>query len=514
MKYSPVLLSLTVLALGGCWSMAPDYKRPENPVPATQFNGAGTQEKLDTKHAAFLGWKNFYKDEQLKQLLQLGLENNRDLRVAVLNIEKLEAAYRINRSLFFPSVDGSASWTRSRTPETISMTGETIHANSSQAVGLVSYELDVWGRIKSLTDAAWEDYLQIGEVERTVRITVSSSIALQYYSYSLACEQLAVAEKMLELARDYRSTVLQNRNAGLVSELDFSMADAQYHQTVDSVEQLKTEKEQAYNALQLLVGAELPKNLVPAKSLMSDGFVAELPAGLPSELLTARPDILAAEHALKSANANIGAARAAFFPSVTLTASAGWAAGDHNELLHRNARSWAISPSVNVPIFNGGRLAAELDVAKLEREVEIANYEKAIQTAFKEVSDEFAVANTIEQRVVAQDAYLGAEKRRYEIVRDNYDCGNASSLDVILAQQDYFGAQQSVLSTRYERLANRIRFYSALGGGWASETIGQNDEIKAQTPTQKMVIIEANDEQNLVPTACEIMAEESLKDFE
>ncbi|MCR5184332.1 MAG: efflux transporter outer membrane subunit [Opitutales bacterium] len=516
MKKSSFYISLFALALGGCWTMAPDYERPQSPVGNDRFNGAGTQVELGAGHAAFLGWRHFYKDETLCRLMQQGLENNRDLRVAVLNIEKLAAAYRINRSLFFPSVNGNASWTRTRTPETVpsNVTGSALRTNNSQAVGLISYELDIWGRIKSLNDAAYENYLRAAEVERTVRITLAASIAQQYYAYSLATEQLEISQKMLALAKEYRDIVSENYNSGLVSELDFSMAEAQYQQTVDSVEQLKAAKAQAYNALQLLVGSQLPETLVPGKSLTDEALVADLPAGLPSELLTARPDILAAEHALKAANANIGAARAAFFPSVTLTASAGWAAGEHNELLHRNARTWQISPSVNLPIFNGGRLAAELDVAKLEREVEIANYEKAIQAAFKEVSDEFAVANTIEQRVAAQDIYLKSEKRRYEIVRDNYDCGNASSLDVILAHQAYFGAQQSALATRFERVCNKIRFYKALGGGWTAEAIGGNEEIVSAGTEEGQAFEEEFVDQNLVPTSCEAMAKESLEDFE
>lgn len=514
MKYNSFIFSLAVLAVSGCWSMAPDYKRPENPVSAEKFNGAGTSSAAASKHAAFLGWKNFYKNEELKKLLDTGLKNNRDLRTAILNLEKVEAAYRINRSALFPSVNGAASWSRSRTPETVSMTGRQI-GNNTSAVGLISYELDVWGRIYSLNESAREQYLQMGETERTVRITVCSGIALQYYAYSLACEQLQIAEQMLALAKDYRDKVCENHEVGLVSELDFSMADAQFQSTTDSVEQLKAAKEQAFNTLQLLAGTTLDKNLVPAKIMQGDE-VAELPAGLPSELLTARPDILAAEHALKAANANIGAARAAFFPSVTLTASAGWMSTDPNELLHRNARTWSIAPSVNVPIFNGGRLAAELDVAKLEREVQIANYEKAIQTAFKEVSDEFAVANTIGRRTEAQDACLSDEKRRYEIVRDNYDCGNASALDVILAQQAYFGAQQSALATHFERIANKIRFYRALGGGWASETMMQDSEIAEGTASseEKSVPADDEDEQNLIPVSCEMMAQQSLEDFE
>ncbi|MCD8204573.1 MAG: efflux transporter outer membrane subunit [Coprobacillus sp.] len=478
------LAAAGTLVLGSACTMQPEYTRPEAPVPE-EFRGApeGSQ-ALGDNHTAFLGWQNFYKDERLKKYIEIGLANNRDLRVAVLNIEKFAAQYRISRSQLMPGVNAGGYWDRTHTARQISDTGREYTSNTFGAnIGLVSYEVDIWGRIRSLKDQAWEEFLQTAETERTVRLTLVSSIALQYFACELSREQLQIAEQSLELAKDYRDLVKSQMDAGTASELDFHQAEAQYQNELNSTEELRATNEQNENAFALLLGAGVPEGVVlpPPVPLSQNDALETVPAGLPSELLAYRPDILSAEHALLAANANIGAARAAFFPSITLNASAGFESTELNQLFKGSSRTWSFSPSVNIPIFSGGRLSAELDVAKLQREVEIANYEKAIQTAFREVSDEFATLNTIRKRVEAQEQALASQKRRYEILKDSYEAGNATSLQVILAQQDYFAAQQNVLGVYYAEIASKITLYKALGGGWSQE----NFDIKAAREAAK-----------------------------
>ncbi len=473
MNLKLIFLAAGTLAAGAACTMQPDYTRPEPPTPK-EFRGApADSQELAEKHSAFLGWRNFYKDERLKRYLEIGLANNRDLRVAVLNIEKFAAQYRITRSQLMPTINIDGSYSRSRTARELSSTGREYTGNVFDAeIGLVSYEIDIWGRIRSLKDEAWEQYLQIAETERTVRSTLVSSIALQYFACELSREQLEISEQSLELSKQYRDLVKSQFDIGAASELDYHQAEAQYQSSLNATEELRATNEQNINAFALLLGADVPDDseLPPPHKLSDESAVlATVPAGLPSELLAMRPDILSAEHALLAANADIGAARAAFFPSITLNASAGFASTDLSDLFKGSSRTWGFSPTVNIPIFNGGRLAAELDVAKLQREIEIANYEKAIQTAFREVSDEFAVLNTIDKRVAAQEQTLASQKRRYEIVNMSYEAGNATSLQVILAQQDYFSAQQSVLAVHYAKIASKISLYKALGGGWSQD---------------------------------------------
>ncbi len=260
--------------------------------------------------------------------------------------------------------------------------------------------------------------------------------------------------------------------------------------------------------------SELP----PAKKLSEESAaLAVVPAGLPSEILANRPDVLAAEHALLAANANIGAARAAFFPSISLTASGGFGSTELSDLFKGYSKAWSFAPSIYLPIFEGGRLHAQLDVAALQREIEIANYEKAIQTAFREVSDEFAVLNTIAKRVEAQKQVLESQKRRFEIVSENYDAGNATSLQVILAQQDYFAAQQSFLAVYFAEISSKIALYKALGGGWTKEDFVVPAKEKSAVPAgeKSAVLAETSDEDDeLAPISCEEMAQQSLEDFE
>jgi len=477
------LLPFLAFAATAC-TMAPDYERPDvrDIVSETYAGIAATTP--DESAATRLGWTEFFADERLKSLIRSGLEKNRDLRVAILNVEQVRARYDIQWAELLPNLNGSAAFTRSRTNEYLSSSGKAMTTNQFSLGVAASYEVDLWGRVRSLTDKAFEQFLQAAENERAARISLVAQIAMQYYTLELANERLALSEKSLATTKEYRDQIENRFRAGIATELDFATADAQYHSLVSSTEQLRETQKQAVNALALLVGeTALPQSDVPALPLASANLLKPLEAGIPSHVLVLRPDVLAAERALRAANADIGAARAAFFPSISLTGTAGLASTELDDLFTGSARTWSFVPSVNVPIFDyfNGRLSAQLDVAELQKEIEIANYEKAIQSAFREVADELVVQESIDKRVAAEEAVLSARERRYELTAKNYEHGKSLYLEVLLAQNDLFSAQQSLVQTRFAKIASMISLYRALGGGWTENTVPAGEHVATTT---------------------------------
>jgi multidrug efflux system outer membrane protein len=456
-----LLLIPGLALLAGC-TLAPHYERPAAPVAANwpQSGAVGGTKAVDT------GWRDFFADRRLQALIALALENNRDLRVAVLRVEQSRAQYRIQRSYLLPSIDATGSGTRQRTPADVSLTGQaTTTSQYSVSAGVTSFELDLFGRVQSLKNQALEQYLATDEARRATQLTLVAEVATQYFTERAYAEQLALARQTLEAVQASYDLTVRRNEAGTTSELDLRTAEAQRQQAIANVAVYERQRAQAENALVELVGQPLPAGLPAAETLDRQSLLAGLAPGLPSELLQNRPDIRQAEHTLKAANANIGAARAAFFPSITLTASGGTSSAELSGLFKANSGAWSFAPQVSLPLFAAGRNRANLDVAQLDRRIEVAQYEKAIQTAFREVADALVAQVPLDAQIAAQQAQVAAERERQRLTDLRYQNGTDSYLTVLLAQQDFYSARQSLIEGQLLRLTNAINLYKALGGG-------------------------------------------------
>ena len=472
-----MLLALTA-ALAGCANLAPDYTQPTAPVPARWTSQAAakpaigstgqTDGEIDADH---LGWREFFLDPRLQQVIAAALDNNRDLRVAALNIEKARAQYRITDANRYPSISATGTSSASRTPAELSTSGRAaVSRQQSVTVGVSAYELDFFGRLKNLSDAALESYQYQVETRRSTHISLVAEVATAWLT-------LASDRDLLKLAQDTyasqsRTFELSQRShdIGTVSGVDLASQEATVESARADVARYTSQVEQDLNALRLLVGADIDGSLLPAGLPDTASVVPATPAGLPSQVLLRRPDVLAAEHTLKSANADIGAARAAFFPSISLTANGGTASRTLGGLFKAGSGSWTFSPSINLPIFNAGSLRASLDSAKITRDIDVANYEKAIQTAFREVADALAVRATLDQRLDAQGKATAASEKAFRLSDARYKSGIDSYLTTLVAQRTLYSAQQSLISLRLTEQSNRITLYKVLGGGWSEQT--------------------------------------------
>jgi outer membrane protein, multidrug efflux system len=454
-----------LLLVAGC-TLAPRYHRPAPPVSAS----AGTANAPATANASDLGWRDVFPDERLAALVALALENNRDLRVATLNVELTRAQHRIQRAGELPAVVASASGSRQRIPADLSVTRTALTASSYSVGGALAFELDLFGRLRSLSGAALEQYLQTEEARRSAQLSLVAAVATQYLFVRALEDQIALARGTLETLQASYGLTQRTYQAGRTSELDLRTAEAQVETARFNLSAAELQRTQAEDALVLLVGAPLPATLPAPRPLDAQRVVAELPSGVSSDVLQRRPDVLSAEHALLSANAVIGAARAAFFPSITLTAFGGKASADLSNLFLPGADTWSFAPRINLPIFAGGALRASLDVAEVRKSIEVAHYERAVQVAFREVADALAARDALGTQLEAQEARVRAEQRRYELSDLRYRKGVDSYLVVLTAQRDLFAAQLGLIQSRFARLANLVDLYRALGGGWRERT--------------------------------------------
>jgi outer membrane protein, multidrug efflux system len=461
------ILTLFILALAGC-TLAPKYQRPAAVISPAWPAAAGTdQSRTNSISAADIGWREFFLDPRLQQLIQLALTNNLDLRVAVLNVEQSRALYRIQRSALFPTINATAGGSRQRLPGVLSGNGQPLTTTLYRAdLGTTAYELDLFGRVRSLKAAALETYVATEEARRSAQIALVAAVGNAEYLERAFTEQLAVARQTLTTVSESYELTKRSYEAGVVSELDLRTAEGQVQTARSNVAAFELQLAEAEDNLVLLVGRPLPQDLPPPPPLNAADSLPDVPAGLPSDLLQRRPDILAAEHQLKAANASIGAARAAFFPAITLTASAGTASSQLDDLFASGSGAWIFAPQISLPIFTGGRNRANLDAAKIGKLIEVANYEKAIQTAFREVSDSLAARATVTIQLDAGSALVAAEQRRYELADARFRQGVDSYLSVLSAQQDLYSAQENLIQFQFSRLSNLINLYQALGGGW------------------------------------------------
>lgn len=409
MSKSLLSLAVTAFVLSGC-SLIPDYQRPEAPVAAQFPQGpAYSPTQAPSQAAAEQGWKQFFHDPALQQLIQTALENNRDLRVAALNIDAYAAQYNIQRADLFPAVSATGSGSRQRVPARSSQTGkEGISSSYSATLGISSYELDLFGRVRSLSEEALQKYFATEEARRSTQISLVASVATAYLTWQSDKELLKLTQETLGAYEQSYKLTSRSNEVGVASALDLSQARTSVENARVSLARYKRQVAQDENSLTLLLGTGLPANI--ASKPLSDDLLSEVPAGLPSDLLQRRPDILQAEYNLKAANANIGAARAAFFPSISLTANAGTMSPDLGGLFKGGSGTWSFAPQINIPIFNAGSLRASLDYSKIQKEINVANYEKAIQTGFQEVSDGLAARETYKEQLEAQRGFVAANQ--------------------------------------------------------------------------------------------------------
>ena len=483
---SKSLLSLTIAAvvLSGC-SLIPDYQRPEAPVAAQYPQGPAYEAaNAPGQAAAEQGWKQFFHDPALQQLIQVALENNRDLRVAALNIDAYAAQYRIQRADLFPAVSATGSGSRQRVPARASQTGEAaISSSYSATLGISAYELDLFGRVRSLSEQALQSYFATEEARRSTQISLVANVANAYLTWQADKELLKLTQETLGAYEQSFKLTSRSAEVGVASALDLSQARTAVENARVQLARYTRQVAQDENSLTLLLGTGLPANL--SSQPLSDDLLSEVPAGLPSDLLQRRPDILQAERNLLAANANIGAARAAFFPSISLTANAGTLSPDLSGLFKGGSGTWTFAPQINLPIFNAGSLRASLDYAKIQKDINVAQYEKSIQTAFQEVSDGLAARQTYNEQLQAQTDFVAANQDYYRLAERRYRIGVDSNLTFLDAQRQLFSAQQSLITDRLAQLTSEVNLYKALGGGWNAET-GKNEPVKEEAPKMKL----------------------------
>jgi outer membrane protein, multidrug efflux system len=457
-----------VILLTGC-TLAPRYTRPEAPVPANWPTGAAYQETAapsGTAMAPEIPWREFFTDEGLQRVIETALNNNRDLRLAALNVERARALYGIQRAELFPVIEVGASGGKQRIPADLSTNGQSLISEQySVNLGLISWEIDFFGRIRSLKDRALEEFLATEQARRSTEILLVAAVANAYLTLAADRENLTLAEITWETQKDAYNLINRRYQVGMASELDLNRAQTQVDTARGDMARFTQLAAQDENALNLLVGSPFPR---PSDTRPADlGDVKppmEISAGLSSEVLLQRPDIMAAEHRLKAVNANIGAARAAFFPRIALTTFVGTASSELSGLFNAGSDTWAFVPQITMPIFDA-RLWSALEAVKVEREIALAQYEKAIQTAFREVADALAVRGTVDRQLAAQQSLVEASSKTYRLSQARYTKGIDSYLNVLDAQRSLYAAQQGLVALRLTKLANQVRLYAVLGGG-------------------------------------------------
>ena len=459
-------VTLAATLLGAC-SMIPVFERPAAPVPASFPQAAPTEASAVAPLADTIAWRDYFADERLRQVIALALDNNRDLRIAALNIERARAQYGIQRADLFPSIAVSGGQSAQRVPADLSATREAdISRQYSANLGFASYELDFFGRVRSLEEQALQTYLGTEDARRSAQISLVAEVASAWLRLAADRERLALAKNTQQTRQESLDLVRRSFELGAVSALDVHQADTLLQSARADAARFETVVAQDQNALAQLVGGGVPAALLPDGLEQAVATVAELPAGVPSEVLTRRPDIVQAERALRAANASIGAARAAFFPRITLTASAGTASSTLDGLFEGGSGAWSFVPQLRLPIFEAGRLQASLDVAEIQRDINVAQYEKAIQSAFREVADSLAERATITERIDARRKQVAATQNSLKLSDARYRGGVDSYLSLLDAQRSLYAAEQELIAVRLADATNRVELYKALGGGW------------------------------------------------
>jgi multidrug efflux system outer membrane protein len=468
-------LTLT-LVLSGC-SLAPDYKRPDAPVPG-QYPAYSGLPAGDTGAAAGnadvaitpdLGWEDFFRDPRLKHLIQVALENNRDMRIAVERVEAARAQYGITESARWPTIGVGATGTIQKNPPQLSQGGDSVSRVYQAGVGMSVFELDFFGRVKNLSEAAYQDYLATEQAQRTVHINLVAQVAEAYLRLRAAQQQYALVKNTLASYKQSYNLVKSRYDAGVASILDLSQAESQLHSAQSDLQSTRRTEARARNALRLLLGVDRIPATPKGAPFDRDQLVATVPVGLPSTLLERRPDIIGAEDELRAAYANIGAARAAFFPNISITGMLGFASNELDGLFGAGNHFWSFGPSIQIP-FMSGSVINNLKLAEANKKIAVSSYEKTVQTAFREVADALAGEATYTRQL---DALRAQQKSAYQALKasqSRYDAGIDSYLQVQTAEITLYGVQLGLLQTGLDSLLNRIGLYQALGGGWLEQS--------------------------------------------
>lgn len=461
-----LLLACVANIAAGC-SLAPDYTQPQLPVPVEWPQGEAYQAAPATPEAPVapeLSQQEFFSDGQLQKVIGMALENNRDLRLAALNVERARALYGVQRAELFPAVNATGGGGKKRLSADLVSPGDPRTSEQySLDLGIASWEIDFFGRVRSLKDQALEEYLATDEARRSAQIALVSEVARTYLTLAADREILKLARSTLETQQSAYGLVQKRYDAGIATELDLRQAQTPVEAARGDVALYTQLAAQDRNALNLLAGAPVPEELLPV-DLENVIPPREISPGLTSEVLLRRPDIIAAEHRLKGAYAFIGAARAAFFPRISLTTAVGTASDDLSGLFNSGTGTWNFTPQIVMPIFDA-RVWAALRVSKADRDIVLTQYEKAIQTAFREIADALAVLGTVDQRVAAQQSLANATAETYRLSNKRYTKGIDSYLGVLDAQRSLYAAQQGLIALRLAKLSNQVKLYAVLGGG-------------------------------------------------
>jgi outer membrane protein, multidrug efflux system len=434
---------------------------------AQEFNVAGLPVSPAASAVMQLGWSQFFGDARLHELLALAMENNRSVRLAIQRVEEARALYGIQRADQLPTISTGFMGDRSRVPADLSLTGSAHTSSQYQAtLNLNTWELDFWGRVRNLKDAALESYLATEEARRAVQSNLVAQVANAYLLERELDERLATAMQTLATRKESHRIMRRRAEEGAASRLDATQAEVLLNQALAELSLLERQREQGRNLLILLVGSPLEPEVRPLSQIEAT-FVRNIAPGLPSDLLLNRPDVLAAEHRLKAAHADIGAARAAFFPHIALTGSVGSASSELEGLFDSGSHLWNFRPSLSLPIFDGGRNQANLDLAEARRHLAVADYEQTVQAAFREVADALADRRWLTRQVAVQQAILATQIERTRLADLRYQSGAASYLEVLDAERERFAAEQALVQIRRALLASAVNLYSALGGGAA-----------------------------------------------
>ena len=530
---------LAAASLAGCMNLAPRYERPAAPVPADWPQGAayGASAPASAPAGAAahpadeLGWQDVFVDAPLRGVIELALANNRDLRVAALNIERARAQYQVQRADLFPTVAASAEAQHQRLPDSLSASGRggTTHAYSA-GVGFSAYELDLFGRVRNLNEQALQQFFATEEARRSTQISLVAEVANAWLTAAADADLLALARDTLAAQEASYGLTQRSHESGVASAIDLRQAQTSVETARADVSRFMRAVAQDLNALALLVGAPVPESLVPrrtqaagapagpasgaasapaaaaasaspraaaggapgeaaadalgaaelpppAESTAWTERLAELPPGVPSEVLQRRPDVLRAERLLQASQASIGVARAAFFPRIALTGSAGLASASLGDLFKGGAGTWSFVPQVSLPLFDAGRNRANLETARVDRDIAVAQYEQAIQSAFREVADALAARGTLDEQLAAQQALVEATGETFRLSRSRYRGGVDSYLAVLDAQRSLYAAQQTLIALRLTRSANLVTLYRVLGGGWRA-SVAETDAAR------------------------------------
>jgi multidrug efflux system outer membrane protein len=474
-----LLSGAVLLVVAGC-TMVPKYKQPDVPLAQKWPSVPGYKETKTAPakvQVADIGWRDFFLDQRLQQVIELSLTNNPNLYVAVQNVVETKALYRVQQAQLIPTVNLNANGQRTRTPNVYTGSGSNSpplqYTEYNINLGVTSYELDLFGRVRSLNQQSLETYLATQEANKSTYIALVAQVAVAYLTEEEAMQQLDIARDQLKAARQSYNLTQKSFDAGVSSQFDLNNASIQLLNASSAVAGYAQQLAQAADNLDLLAGMPLPEELKPQRPFNTKVYLADIPPGLPSDLLQRRPDVIEAEHQLKAANANIGAARAAFFPTVTLTGSAGMASTTLQSLFAPGSHAWGFSPQIVWPIFDMGTAWHELQAVKADQRIKAADYESTVQNAFKEVADALAVRTTVQSQLTDTESLVKSNQKSFRLTQAGFKAGVNSQLDVLEIQNALDSAKLSLIQARYSRLISLINLYQALGGGWQEHSTNQ-----------------------------------------